>query len=63
MDLRRNDSVMHVVFLCSRTRLMVTVKAAMHLVVKILFTFSSVQYVPCFFSFFKGLALLSADLS
>lgn len=48
MDLRRNDSVMHVVFLCSKTRLMVTVKAAVGLMVKILFKFSSVQYVPFF---------------
>lgn len=46
MDLRRNDSVIHVVFLHSETRLMVTVNAAVGLTVKILFTFNSMQCVP-----------------
>jgi len=51
---------MHVVFLHSKTRLIVTVNAAVGLADKILFTFNSIHCVPFFES--HGLALLSADL-
>lgn len=39
MNLKRNESVMHVVFLHSRTGLILTVNAAVSLTDKILFTF------------------------
>lgn len=57
MDWRRNDSVMHVVFLCSKNRLTVTVKAAVGLTVKILSTFSSVQYVLFYLKAWLGFAV------
>lgn len=60
MDLKRNDSVMHVVFLHSRTGLIVTANSLLGLRDKIPFAFDGVQCVPLFGS--HGLALVSADL-
>lgn len=42
MNLKRNESVMHVVFLHSRTGLIVKVNAPVSLTDKILFTFDSI---------------------
>lgn len=60
MDLKRNDSVMHVVFLHHRTGLIVTASAVLGLRDRIPFAFGGVQCVP--FSGSRGLALVSADL-
>lgn len=60
MDLKRNDSVMHVVFLHSRTRLTVLASVVLGLRDKIPFAFDRVQCVPLFGS--HGLALVFADL-
>lgn len=60
MDLKRNDSVMHIVFLHGRTGLIVTANAARGLRDKIHFAFDSIQCKPLFGS--HGLGLVSADL-
>lgn len=49
MDLKRNDSVVHVVFLRSKTKLMAKVSASVHLTVIILFTFpENTESLNCF---------------
>lgn len=60
MDLKRNDSVMHVAFLHSRIELIVAANAVLGLRDKIPFALDGVQCVPLFGS--HGLALGSADL-
>lgn len=52
MDLKRSDSVVHVVFLRRKTKLMVDVSAPVHLTVIILFIFpenteSSNSFIFC----------------
>lgn len=49
MDLKRNDSVVHVVFLRSKTKLMAEVSASVHLTDIILFTFpENTESLNCF---------------
>lgn len=49
MDLKRNDSVVHVVFLRSKTKLMAEVRASVHLTDIILFTFpENTESLNCF---------------
>lgn len=49
MDLKRNDSVVHVVFLRSKTKVMVEVSASVHLTVIILFTLpENTEPLNCF---------------
>lgn len=60
MDLKRNDSVMHVAFLHSETGLIITVSAVVGLKNKIWFTFNSTQHVPFLES--QGLVLPSVSL-
>lgn len=49
MDLKRNDSVVHVVFLRSKTKLMAEVRASVHLTDIILFTFpENMESLNCF---------------
>lgn len=50
--LKRNDSVVHVVFLRSKTKLMAEIRAPVHLTVIILFTFLETrESLNCFFFF------------